>query len=271
MSRWIGSLVVALAVVICLSPTVNAQKAGGKWTKCKTGKYQAHQIGKLVVVVGYGHHNSGGYKVKFRLLPIDIDPPEYELLHQKPGGFAIQAITPFATLTHFKAARRLKTIIVHDANGRHKVAVKQAGKESNGRLQAHALLDRLLDANTTDVPTIVKDMSPYRRWLDPLLRNAYKKAEANNESRKQLHASLALLPVDSTQVNYLYGRLLATEPNEVPVIRDALFPHKHQLLDKLWGVVEKPEKSKEQQRLRAAATLAKYVPGSEKWEKEAIA
>ena len=59
----------------------------------------------------------------------------------------------------------------------------------------------------TEVPGIVKDMAPYRRWLDPLLHEAYAQAEASNDPRKQLHASLALLPVDSGQVEYLYGRL----------------------------------------------------------------
>ncbi len=73
--------------------------------------------------------------------------------------------------------------------------------------------------------------------------------------------------MDATQVDYLYGRLLDAEPQEVPVIRDALAPHKDDLLDKLWAVVETPEKGKESQRLRAAAALAKYDPESERWAK----
>jgi serine/threonine protein kinase/formylglycine-generating enzyme required for sulfatase activity len=142
-----------------------------------------------------------------------------------------------------------------------------AGYEGHGRLQAHALRRSLLDANTNEVPTIVADMSSYRRWIDPLLQNAYQEAESNKDARKQLHSSLALLPVDATQVNYLNGRLLDAEPHEVPVIRDALAPHKDELRDKLWAVVEMPEKGKESQRLRAAAALAKYDPESEKWTK----
>src|SRR5262249_29588025 len=63
---------------------------------------------------------------------------------------------------------------------------------------------------------------------------------------------------DPGQVGYLYTRLLDAQPQEVPVIRDALAPHKDALLDKLWAVVEKPEKGKEQQRLRAACALASY-------------
>jgi len=139
--------------------------------------------------------------------------------------------------------------------------------EGHGRLQAQALRRSLLDASTNEVPTIVADMTSYRRWLDPLLRDAAAEAEASNDPRKQLHTSLALLPVDTTQVAYLYGRLLDAAPHEVPVSRDALAPHKDELLDKLWTVVETPEKGKESQRLRAAAALAKYDPDNSRWDK----
>ncbi len=141
------------------------------------------------------------------------------------------------------------------------------GYEIRGTVQAHALRDRLLDANAAEVPTIVKEMNSYRRWIDPLLRSALKEAEANKDTRRQLHASLALLPVDPGRIDYLYGRLLDAQPHEVPVIRDALAPHKDALLDQLWAVVETSEKGKEPQRLRAAAALAKYDPENKKWAK----
>ena len=108
-------------------------------------------------------------------------------------------------------------------------------------------------------------MAEYRQWTDPLLREENDKAAA--KSRQKLHASLALLPVDPGQVAYLHGWLLDAEPHEVPVIRDALAPHKDELRDKLWVVVDKPEKGKEPQRLRAAAALAKYDPQSQRWDK----
>jgi serine/threonine protein kinase/formylglycine-generating enzyme required for sulfatase activity len=141
------------------------------------------------------------------------------------------------------------------------------GYETHGTLQAHALRDRLLDANTAEVPTVVEAMAPYRRWGDPLLRDALREAETNHDSRKQLHVSLALLPVDATQVDYLYERLLDAQPQEVPVIRDALAAYQDGLLSKLWAVVETLPRGKEPQRLRAAAALAKYDPESEKWAK----
>jgi formylglycine-generating enzyme required for sulfatase activity len=137
--------------------------------------------------------------------------------------------------------------------------------EAYGRLQAHALRDRLLDANTIEVQTIIKDMAPYRRWIDPLLHDAYRDAEANQERRKQLHASLALLPVDPNQREYLLGRLLDAEAHEVPILREALRLHKQDLLEKLWTAAAQPAKGQAPRRLRAACALATYDPGSPQW------
>ena len=145
------------------------------------------------------------------------------------------------------------------------LAIREKVEEQRQATHAAGLVQAVLNANTAQVLDIIEKMSEYRKWADPLLRKEYDKASAN--SRQRLHASLALLPVDATQVDYLYNRLLDAAPNEVPVIRDALAPHKDDLLDKLWAVVEKPEKGKESQRLRAASALAKFDPESDKWAK----
>jgi serine/threonine protein kinase/formylglycine-generating enzyme required for sulfatase activity len=137
--------------------------------------------------------------------------------------------------------------------------------EVHGSLQAHALRDRLLDANISDVPTIVTQMKPYRRWLGPLLPGALHHAQISHDAPRQLRARLALLRVDDSQVTHLYGRLLDAQPQEVPVIRDALMAHQDGLRDQLWAVVAAPGKGKESRRLRAAAALAKYDPWSQKW------
>jgi serine/threonine protein kinase/formylglycine-generating enzyme required for sulfatase activity len=133
-----------------------------------------------------------------------------------------------------------------------------------GRLQAQALCDRLLEATTADVPAIVKDMAPYRRWIDPLLRDAYRRAEANQDSRKQLHASLALLEVDPGQVAYLYGRLLRAEPHEVAVLREALHPYRDQMTNRLWDVLMNRHNHQDL-RFRAACALASYAPDDPRW------
>ena len=141
-----------------------------------------------------------------------------------------------------------------------------AGWEVLGRLRAQALMDNLLRATTEDVPAVVKDMGPYRRWLDGPLHQAYAEAEAKGDARKQLHASLALLPVDDGQVEYLYGRLLAADPQEVIVLREALRPHAGTLGERLWAVLE-DAKADPGQRLRAACALAAYAPDDGRWEK----
>jgi serine/threonine protein kinase/formylglycine-generating enzyme required for sulfatase activity/HEPN domain-containing protein len=139
------------------------------------------------------------------------------------------------------------------------------GYEVHGTLKAHALVDSLVRAETIKVPDVVVDMASYRRWINRLLQEANQAAQTKQDARKQLHLSLALLPVDDAQVGYLYSRLLDAEPHEVPVVREALAAHQSKLTDNLWAVVKKPDKGKESQRLRAAAALAKYDPEGQEW------
>jgi len=151
--------------------------------------------------------------------------------------------------------------------------ISWGGYEVHGTLKAHALVYSLVNAETTQVPNIIRDMPPYRRWLNPLLHDASQAAESIHDTRTQLHVSLALLPADQSQVDYLYGRLLDAAPGEVMVIGADLLTHKDQLLDKLWAIAEAPVQDKESQRLRAAAALAMCDPDSPKWAKvhEAVA
>jgi eukaryotic-like serine/threonine-protein kinase len=137
--------------------------------------------------------------------------------------------------------------------------------EQHKATRAAGFVQGVLNADTAQVPAIIESMSEYRIWADPLLRREVEQAALN--SPQKLHASLALLPVDPPQVDYLYGRLLDAAPHEVPVIRDALASHKVQLLEQLWTAVEQPAQGKEHQRLRAACALAVYDPDSQRWRK----
>ena len=93
---------------------------------------------------------------------------------------------------------------------------------------AVGLVQRLLDADTAQVPEIVGSISDYRRWIDPELKKTI--GEAADTSSRKLHASLALLPVDPSQVDYIYSRLLNATPGELPILREALGPHQSQLV-----------------------------------------
>jgi serine/threonine protein kinase/formylglycine-generating enzyme required for sulfatase activity len=140
------------------------------------------------------------------------------------------------------------------------------GREVYGRQHARSLQERLLEATTEDVPGIVHDMQAYRGWLDEPLRTAYADAEANHDARRQLHASLALLAVDSGQVDYLSRRLLTANPQELFVIREALQPHAAEAGTRLWDVLA-DKNTLPSERLRAACALALYAPDDERWDR----
>ena len=141
------------------------------------------------------------------------------------------------------------------------VVLALLGVESYGRLRGTSLHDRLMDASTSEVPAIIPGLAPYRRWVDPLLAAELSGPGARPESRRVLHARLALLPVDPGQVPYLRDRLLEAEPPEFLVIRAALRPHGPRLRDGLWALVESPEAEKDH-RFRAACALADFDPGN---------
>src|SRR5262249_17808563 len=119
------------------------------------------------------------------------------------------------------------------------LVVRERVVERQNATHAAGLVQSLLNADTAQVPALIGAMAEYRRLVNPLLKEANDKAVGN--SRQKLHASLALLPVDASQVGYLHGRLLDAEPHEVPVIRDFLAAHQDALVEKLWAVVAAPE------------------------------
>jgi serine/threonine protein kinase/formylglycine-generating enzyme required for sulfatase activity len=140
-----------------------------------------------------------------------------------------------------------------------------AGWEGFGRLRAQQLRDRLLETPTAAVPKIIDEMGPYRRWANRLLREAYTEAERDGNGRRQLHASLALLPVDASQSGFLKERLLHGDPDEVLVIRQALLDNQQSHNDGLWELLANPAKDPDQG-FRAACALAAFAPDDPRWD-----
>ena len=140
------------------------------------------------------------------------------------------------------------------------------GCEVNGWLKAQMLRDELLASPLSDVPAIIAELGPYRRWIDPLLRLAFTEAKEAGNSQKQLHAALALLPVDDTQVTYLKDRLLRADANDISVIRQSLAGHKDALVAECWRVLQKPTLDDQGKALQAASALALYDPENHLWE-----
>ena len=126
--------------------------------------------------------------------------------------------------------------------------------EANRSTAAHGLAQQLLKADTRQLPENIQALASYRRLADPELRKAAQ--EAPDESRAKLHASLALLSGDATQADYLFNRLLAAAPAELPVIWDILRGHDREANPRLWKVLEDRAADAEK-RFRAACALAR--------------
>jgi formylglycine-generating enzyme required for sulfatase activity len=108
--------------------------------------------------------------------------------------------------------------------------------EGRGYMRASTQVRVLAAADTIDTPEIIRGLDGYRRWADPMLRQLA--AESPPDSKERLHASLALLPVDEGQADYLLERLLRASPQEFPIIRDNLSPNWADLRPRLLNLVD---------------------------------
>jgi serine/threonine protein kinase/formylglycine-generating enzyme required for sulfatase activity len=134
--------------------------------------------------------------------------------------------------------------------------------EGSGNLRAEDLVGSLRAAGTADVPSLIEQLATFRRWADWRLRRML--SDSDESRRDYLHASLALLPVDPSQAEYLGRRLLAGEPAELSVLRAALAPHRSRLTPALWKVLEEAGPG-DRSLLAAAAALAVYDPDGPRW------
>ncbi len=127
---------------------------------------------------------------------------------------------------------------------------------------ADSLVQRLLVADATRVPDLVSALDGYRRWTDPALRRVM--LDPSRDPKVKLHASLALLPVDPTQADYVAEWLLVAGPKDLPVLRAALSVYRESVTPKLWSVLESAQPD-DPRVLPAAAALASYAADSPRW------
>ncbi len=178
----------------------------------------------------------------------DWTPPQRKMMRKAGRFHALRGLG----LAVMLAALTLGGLVVSERVADQRNATHSAG-----------LVRGLLDADTAQVPGIIAEIDRYRRWSDPLLRQANKEAAAG--SRQKLHTSLALLRVDEQQTDYLYQSLLDAGPGQLPVIRDVLREHREVLAGQLWGVLS-DERQDAGRRFRAACALAGYdSASSERW------
>jgi len=137
--------------------------------------------------------------------------------------------------------------------------------EAQGRIRAGFLLDRIIDAKTEDVPGIVRQTGPYRRWLVPRLHAAVTAAEQASDRRKLLQANMALLPFEPARADVLAGALLEVDPRDFLTLRAYLGPHRGRLALGLWGLALDPAEPTGR-RFRSACALADFDTDDPRWE-----
>jgi eukaryotic-like serine/threonine-protein kinase len=124
-------------------------------------------------------------------------------------------------------------------------------------LRARSLVEGLKSADIGQVLRISRDLSPFGRWAVPILRR--EAAPAQRDPRARLRCSIALLPDDPGQVDYLVERMFAEDPLTSLTIREALRPHRAAINARIWAVT-RDEGRPAPERLRAALALCLFDP-----------
>jgi serine/threonine protein kinase/formylglycine-generating enzyme required for sulfatase activity len=94
-----------------------------------------------------------------------------------------------------------------------------------GASSARNAVSEFVNADARNVPTLLEELTPHRRWADPLLRGMVDDPALHHDRKSR--ARHGLLPVDASQGSELINRLLDDEPEEFLVIRQALMKHGH--------------------------------------------
>jgi formylglycine-generating enzyme required for sulfatase activity len=127
-------------------------------------------------------------------------------------------------------------------------------------------VDRLLQAETADVPRILEELRGGRGFARRLLTAAAD--DPGLPAKQRLHAHLALLPEDPSRVDFLADAALQAGPDQLRVIADSLRPFGGGLAETYWRVLQDHQRPGGE-RLRAAALLADFAPADPRWRDQA--
>ena len=153
---------------------------------------------------------------------------------------------------------------------REEIIREREARQLKRQADADGWVNALESAEISVVPEIISRLGEDLRLVEHRLRSM---AQADDTtpggSRRRLHAALALLPHDPTQVDYLGDRLLQVDarPSELLVIRQALYDHGHapNLTPKLRALLEQTPTGLIDSQLRAAGALALFEPKDPGW------
>jgi len=153
--------------------------------------------------------------------------------------------------------------------GREELMAQQAQQEEERRkVQAAEIVTGLLQADTSQVKTVIGNLASYRQYAEDDLKQAV--TESPMESNARLHAALALLARDKSVLPFLKQRLLTVQPMQFQNVRDLMDGDKAELLDDYWEMAQGQDNAQGSDdpavRFQAACALASYDPKNKYWQ-----
>ena len=129
--------------------------------------------------------------------------------------------------------------------------------------EASRIVDALLSAETSQISGIINNqLVIFEREAAEHLRAGF--AESPAESTARLHAALALLPSDTSVLEFLEERLLSVTAMQFEHVRDLMIAQKEQLIPAYWQTIRVSEDP--ETRFQAACVLASYDAENEAWQ-----
>jgi hypothetical protein len=92
-------------------------------------RIQAFRVGRYVVIVAEGDLPSPGFDVDIELSPIDIFPPQYNLLRRQRPGFFPQVIVPYRYGELVLFPEDEPRVTVHHSDGQDEVEIQGYGED----------------------------------------------------------------------------------------------------------------------------------------------
>ncbi|UCE24265.1 MAG: hypothetical protein JSU74_13400 [Candidatus Zixiibacteriota bacterium] len=92
---------------------------------CKAA-YRAEQVPGEVVIYASGVHQRPGYRVSFERVGVTIFPPQFSFMHELPEKTTVRSQSPFTHQVSFETDRKVDSVVIYDADGRHVIKVSQS-------------------------------------------------------------------------------------------------------------------------------------------------
>jgi serine/threonine protein kinase/formylglycine-generating enzyme required for sulfatase activity/tetratricopeptide (TPR) repeat protein len=134
--------------------------------------------------------------------------------------------------------------------------------EARNARMASAIVQRLLSADTGEIPGVIREIASHRPRPDRELRHIL--ADEGFHPDAKLRASLALLPADAGQLDYLKTRLPGVGAGDLAALTDFLRPHRASVTPEFWPLLEGAS-ARDPRILPVAGVLARLDPDDPRW------